>query len=92
MCINLLLTLESAYDIMFTEAAEVLQKGRNLAKSANNLIAKPSSTSMLTLGLLNCQSACNKANIIQDHIKDNNIDVLALTETWFKPKDNYAPA
>ena len=39
---------------------------------------------MFKLGLINCQSACNKSDLIKDHIKDHDIDVLALTETWFK--------
>ena len=43
---------------------------------------------MTKLGLLNCQSACNKASLIKDHIIDHDIDILALTETWFKSEND----
>ena len=36
----------------------------------------------LTLCVLNPWSVCNKADIICEFIVDNNIDVLAITETW----------
>ncbi len=41
-------------------------------------------TMMTNLALINCQSACNKADVIKDHLIDHDIDILSLTETWFK--------
>ena len=37
---------------------------------------------MVSFGLLNARSVKNKANEIKDHIIDNNLDVVAITETW----------
>lgn len=36
----------------------------------------------LSAGLLNPWSVCNKADTIRDFIVDQNLDILALTETW----------
>ena len=36
----------------------------------------------IRLGLLNTRSAVNKAALLHDSINDNNLDILALTETW----------
>ena len=35
--------------------------------------------------LFNARSARNKAMAIRDYVVDNNIDILALTETWLRP-------
>ncbi|XP_038049729.1 uncharacterized protein LOC119723237 [Patiria miniata] len=43
---------------------------------------------MTHLGLINCQSACNKSDLIIDHIRDYSIDILALTETWFRAEQD----
>ena len=44
----------------------------------------PGTHSMFHLGLLDCHSACNKPDIIKQHVTDYDLDMLALTETWFK--------
>ena len=68
-------------------------KQRHLNSSSSSLALLPSNNSLMTtLGLMNCQSACNKADIIKDYIQDHNIDIIALTETWFKPNDDISPA
>ena len=45
----------------------------------------------ITCGLLNCQSARNKSQRIQTEIINNKLDILALTETWFKEDNNIIP-
>ena len=35
------------------------------------------------MGVINCQSARNKSEPIKQHIKDHDLDIVALTETWF---------
>ena len=37
------------------------------------------------LGLLNSRSARSNADLVKDHLLDYDLDMLALTETWFKP-------
>ena len=43
----------------------------------------PSSAS-LTFGVLNTRSVVNKAPLIHSLISDNDLGVLALTETWVR--------
>ena len=43
------------------------------------------------LGLVNCQSACNKTELIKDHINDYKLDIMALTETWFRSDQDTHP-
>jgi len=38
--------------------------------------------------VINCQSIRNKADVLVDYIKDNNLDMVAMTETWLKSDDN----
>ena len=45
----------------------------------------------VTCGLLNCQSAGNKLQRIQTEIINNKLNILALTETWFKESNNIIP-
>ena len=36
--------------------------------------------------LLNAQSVCNKATTVQEHVLDQGVDLVLLTETWSKEK------
>ena len=44
--------------------------------------AKLPSAKYATLGVLNARSVMNKSDAIVDHILENELDILALTETW----------
>jgi len=35
--------------------------------------------------LLNCRSVCNKTDVVKDFVVENDVDVLAITETWLRP-------
>ena len=37
--------------------------------------------------LLNCRSVCNKADTIKDFAVENDIAILAITETWLRPSN-----
>jgi len=39
---------------------------------------------------MNCQSACNKAILLREHIQDMGYDFVGLTETWLSPEDAHA--
>ena len=43
-----------------------------------NPIVKPE----VKLGVMNVRSVANKLDYLFDHIIDNNLDIVALTETW----------
>jgi len=45
----------------------------------------PPSNNSITLGCFNARSVQSKAALIHDLISDNNIDILALQETWLPP-------
>ena len=40
------------------------------------------SVSDIKLGVMNCQSICNKLDCITDHAEENGLDIIAMTETW----------
>ena len=40
------------------------------------------------LGVMNVRSVRNKLDYVFDHIFDNDIDIVALTETWLSNEEN----
>ena len=42
----------------------------------------------MSIGLVNCQSVCNKCDDIADYVKDLDLDALVITETWLTGKDS----
>ena len=54
-------------------------------------VYKPSSVSpslpKLRIAMLNTRSVCNKSAVIYNHIIENNLDVLRVTETWINNGD-----
>lgn len=65
--------------------------GKQKGVTVKNIVSVPIMGSKndkpLSMCVLNCQSARNKACLIVDYIRDNDFDVIALTETWFKAGD-----
>ena len=49
--------------------------------------ARPNATSTVMLGLVNACSVRNKTDVFTDRVTDANIDLVAITETWFNPGD-----
>ena len=73
-----------------------LQSEKNVRKqyskantvNLNNLTPIPTEEkNMVSVCLLNSQSCRNKASDLHDLVIQNNIDILALTETWLSPGD-----
>ena len=69
----------------------------NRSRNLNNLIpvqqtpiqfANKPGLRLLQLAVLNFRSIRNKTLQIKDYIVDNDIDIMALTETWLKDHDN----
>ncbi len=58
---------------------------RTLPMSANTLLS-------FSIGLRNCQSAFNKADLITFITSHSRLNLMALTESWIKPEDNATPA
>ena len=64
--------------------------------TANNLITVPikpytdiesnhnngTAVQNVTIGLIKCQSICNKSDEISDVVKDMDLDALVITQTW----------
>lgn len=53
---------------------------------------KPSNTGHCKAGLLNARSVMNKSEAICDHINDNHLDFLAITETWIPASQRDDPS
>ena len=47
----------------------------------------PTVKSEVMLGVLNARSVANKLDYVFDHIIDNNLDIVPLTETWLSNKE-----
>ncbi len=45
-----------------------------------------------SMGLWNCQSAVNKADLIPAIASQTALNILGLTETWIRPEDSATPA
>ena len=41
----------------------------------------------VTIGVMNCQSMCNKLDFIFDHVQEYGLDIVALTETWLSNQE-----
>ncbi len=64
-------------------------------RNPNNLRTLPMSANTLlyfSIGLWNCQSAVNKADLITSITSHSRLNLMALTETWIKLEDNATPA
>jgi len=59
----------------------------NIALNSNNNQPIINSVPKINIGVLNCRSLRNKTDFIQDHIIDNNLDVMAMTETWLSSNE-----
>ena len=65
----------------------------HIESDASNLITVPitpyngTAVQNVSIGLINCQSICNKSGEISDVVKDMDLDVLVITETL--PTDFY---
>ncbi len=60
----------------------------NLRPISTSSTALPS----FSLGLWNCQSAVNKADVISAFSLQSTLSILGLTETWIRPEDSATPA
>ena len=40
------------------------------------------------LGVINCQSISGELDFVFDHIKEYQLDIVALTETWLSSEDS----
>lgn len=61
--------------------------------TASNLIQAPLSryvppSQCVNLTLMNARSVANKAHRISEYITDNEVDILAITETWLREGDS----
>ncbi len=65
-------------------------------RQCNPANLRPISTSIappsFSVGLWNCQSAVNKADLISAFSLQSTLSILGLTETWIRPEDSAIPA
>ena len=41
----------------------------------------------VTAGVLNSRSICNKSSLLSDHVTENKLDLMIITETWLREND-----
>ena len=79
-------------------AQSVRNRAANKSKTANNGVKSPRRSSIVPIqkevilptvkfGLMNVQSLYNKYDFAADHIVENKLDIVSITETWLSPKD-----
>ncbi len=66
----------------------------NLAHLQDSLLICTSSSIpfSFSVGLWNCQSAVNNADLIPAIASQSALSILGLTETWIRPEDSATPA
>ncbi len=69
------------------ELASVSNCQQNVAKGRDVKTVERKTCPLVKLGVMNCRSMDNKSDYIFDHMKDNNLDIVALTETWLSNDD-----
>ena len=62
--------------------------------NASNLTSiKPSNTRpKLQCAVLNARSVNNKTTLLNEYVKDNDLDIFGITETWLKAKNQHSIA
>ena len=62
-----------------------IKKSSGVGSSKNNLQkVGVTNAPKLKAGLLNVRSACNKSSSLCEYVKDHELDIFCITETWLK--------
>ena len=62
---------------------------RPKTKSSSTASVEGNIAMSTSLGLINCRSVCNKADVVADYIGENDFDIVGLTETWLSNDDKH---
>ena len=60
----------------------------NVKQSFDHSVPARKSVPGVELGVINCQSISGKLDFVLDHIKEYQLDIVALTETWLSSEDS----
>ena len=60
----------------------------NVKQSFDHSVTVRKSVPGVKLGVINCQSISGKLDFVFDHIKEYQLDIVALTETWLSSEDS----
>ncbi len=78
---------------VFTQPRTNITRRRQRNPANLRLISTSSTTPLsFSMGLWNCQSAVNKADLISAFSVQSTFSILGLTETWIRPEDSATPA
>ena len=59
-----------------------------MKQSFDHIVTVRKSLPGVKLGVMNCQSISGKLDFVFDHIKEYQLDIVALTETWLSSEDS----
>ena len=59
----------------------------NVKQSFDHIVTVRKSVPGVKLGVMNCQSISGKLDFVFDHIKEYQLDIVALTETWLSSEE-----
>ena len=60
----------------------------NVKQSFDYIVTVRKSVLGVKLGVINCQSISGKLDFVIDHIKEYQLNIVALTETWLSSEDS----
>ena len=60
----------------------------NVKQSFDHIVTVRKSVPGVQLGVMNCQSISGKLDFVFDHIKEYQVYIVALTETWLSSEDS----
>ena len=66
----------------------VNKENSNVKKSFDHIVTVRKSVPGVKLGVMNCHSISGKLDLAFDHIKEYQLYIVALTETWLSSEDS----
>ena len=59
-----------------------------MKQSFDHIVTVMKSVPGVKVGVINCQSINGKLDFVLDHIKEYQLDIVTLTETWLSSEDS----
>ena len=76
------------FQAFLEEMYERNNRNSNVKQSLDHIVTVRKYVPGVKLGVMNCQSISGKLDFVFDHMKEYQLDIVALTETWLSSEDS----